>query len=193
MLWDDENLYIGAYLEEPHLWGTYDKHDMVVFHEHDFEVFIDPDGNKESYYELEFNVIGTIFDLYLDREYRLGGTAHHQWNCEGIEGEISKFGTANNSTDTDKGWQIEIKIPFRCLRPPSHVQNDGPENIRAGDSPAIGEKWRMNFSRVEWQLEKVGDGYLKKPGTNADNWAWTPQWAVDMHQLDHWGEIVFTR
>ena len=51
----------------------------------------------------------------------------------------------------------------------------------------------MNFSRVEWQLEKVGDGYLKKPGTNADNWAWTPQWAVDMHQLDHWGEIVFTR
>ena len=193
MLWDDENLYIGAYLEEPHLWATYDKHDMVVFHEHDFEVFIDPDGNKESYYELEFNVIGTIFDLYLDREYRLGGTAHHQWNCEGIEGEISKFGTANNSTDTDKGWQIEIKIPFRCLRPPSNVQDDGPENIRAGDSPAIGEKWRMNFSRVEWQLEKVGDGYVKKPGTNADNWAWTPQWAVDMHQLDHWGEIVFTR
>ena len=193
MLWDDENLYIGAYLEEPHLWATYDKYDMVVFHEHDFEVFIDPDGNKESYYELEFNVIGTIFDLYLDREYRLGGTAHHQWNCEGIEGAISKFGTANNSIDTDKGWQIEIKIPFRCLRPPSHVQNDGPENIRDGDSPAIGEKWRMNFSRVEWQLEKVGDGYLKKPGTNADNWAWTPQWAVDMHQLDHWGEIVFTR
>ena len=193
MLWDDENLYIGAYLEEPHLWATYDKHDMVVFHEHDFEVFIDPDGNKESYYELEFNVIGTIFDLYLDREYRLGGTAHHQWNCEGIEGAISKFGTANNSIDTDKGWQIEIKIPFRCLRPPSNVQNDGPENIRDGDSPAIGEKWRMNFSRVEWQLEKVGDGYVKKPGTNADNWAWTPQWAVDMHQLDHWGEIVFTR
>lgn len=193
MLWDDENLYIGAYLEEPHLWATYDKYDMVVFHEHDFEVFIDPDGNKESYYELEFNVIGTIFDLYLDREYRLGGTAHHQWNCEGIEGAISKFGTANNSIDTDKGWQIEIKIPFRCLRPPSHVQNDGPENIRDGDSPAIGEKWRMNFSRVEWQLEKVGDGYVKKPGTNADNWAWTPQWAVDMHQLDHWGEIVFTR
>ncbi len=193
MLWDDENLYIGAYLEEPHLWATYDKYDMVVFHEHDFEVFIDPDGNKESYYELEFNVIGTIFDLYLDREYRLGGTAHHQWNCEGIEGAISKFGTANNSIDTDKGWQIEIKIPFRCLRPPSNVQNDGPENIRDGDSPAIGEKWRMNFSRVEWQLEKVGDGYVKKPGTNADNWAWTPQWAVDMHQLDHWGEIVFTR
>jgi hypothetical protein len=193
MLWDDEYLYIGAYLEEPHLWGTYDKHDMVVFHEHDFEVFIDPDGNKESYYELEFNVIGTIFDLYLDREYRLGGAAHHEWNCEGIQGEISKFGTANNSTDTDKGWQIEIKIPFRCLRPPSTVQNDGPENIRHGDSPAIGEKWRMNFSRVEWQLEKVGDGYVKKPGTNADNWAWTPQWAVDMHQLDHWGEIVFTR
>ena len=193
MLWDDENLYIRAYLEEPHLWATYDKNDMLVFHEHDFEVFIDPDGNKESYYELEFNVIARIFDLYLDREYRLGGTAHHQWNCEGIKGEISKFGTANNSTDTDKGWQIEIKIPFRCLRPPSNVQDDGPENIRAGDSPAIGEKWRMNFSRVEWQLEKVGDGYVKKPGTNADNWAWTPQWAVDMHQLDHWGEIVFTR
>ena len=193
MLWDNDNLYIAADLEEPDLWGTYDKHDMVVFHEHDFEVFIDPDGNKESYYELEFNVIGTIFDLYLDREYRLGGTAHHEWNCKGIKGAITKLGSANNSTDTDKGWQIEIQIPFSSLRPPSTVKDDGPEKIRNGDTPAIGEQWRMNFSRVEWQLEKVGTGYVKKPGTQADNWVWTPQWALDMHRLDHWGQVLFTK
>ena len=200
MLWDNNYLYVAAYLQDPDLWATMDKRDMVVFHENDFEVFIDPEyqnfkgsqANTQSYYELEFNVIETIFDLYLSREYRLGGIAHPEWNCEGIQVHTKKYGTANNSTDTDTGWMIEIRIPFKCLRPPATVAGDTAENIRAGDSPEVGDKWRMNFSRVQWQLEKVGAGYVKKPGTKEDNWVWTPQWAVDMHRLEHWGVVKFT-
>jgi len=85
-----------------------------------------------------------------------------------------------------------MKIPFQCLRPPKTVTGDIAENIRNGDSPSVGEEWRMNFSRVEWQLEKVGTGYVKKPETKEDNWVWTPQWAVDMHRLEHWGVVKFT-
>ena len=200
MLWDDNYLYIAAYIEEPHLWATMDKRDMVIFHENDFEIFIDPqyqnfkgpEANKQSYYELEFNVIGTLFDLYLTKEYRLGGSAHPEWNCEGIDGQIKKWGTSNNAADTDKGWTVEIKIPFKCLRPPATVTNDETENIRNGDKPSVGDEWRMNFSRVEWQLEKVGNDYVKKPGTKEDNWVWSPQWTVDMHQLEHWGVVTFT-
>ncbi len=199
MLWDNDYLYVAAFLEEPHVWGTYNKRDMVVFHENDFEIFIDPqyeiftghEANHQSYYEIEFNVIGTVFDLYLTKEYRKGGIAHHEWNCEGLVGVLNSVGTQNNHKDEDTGWYVEIAIPFKCLRPPSTVQNDVTENIRDGLSPLEGDRWRINFSRVEWELEKVGTGYVKKPGTKEDNWVWSPQWAIDMHRLEHWGILTF--
>src|SRR5688500_5102352 len=43
MLWDDTHLYIAAEMEEPHLWATLTEHDAVIFHDNDFEVFLDPD------------------------------------------------------------------------------------------------------------------------------------------------------
>src|SRR5262245_39064809 len=42
MLWDDDYFYVGAELEEPHVWGALTNHDAVIFHDNDFEVFIDP-------------------------------------------------------------------------------------------------------------------------------------------------------
>ncbi|HEY3787696.1 MAG TPA: carbohydrate-binding family 9-like protein, partial [Urbifossiella sp.] len=51
MLWDDDALYILAELEEPDLWATLEKHDTVIFHDHDFEVFLDPDGDNHNYGE----------------------------------------------------------------------------------------------------------------------------------------------
>src|SRR5690242_7601187 len=39
MLWDDQALYIGAELEEPHVWATLTRHDSVIFQDNDFEIF----------------------------------------------------------------------------------------------------------------------------------------------------------
>ena len=55
MLWDDQFFYVGAELEEPHVWATLTERDSVIFHDNDFEVFIDPDGDTHLYYELEMN------------------------------------------------------------------------------------------------------------------------------------------
>ncbi len=49
MLWDDHYFYIGAELEEPHVWGTLTKHDSVIFNDNDFELFIDPNGANHEY------------------------------------------------------------------------------------------------------------------------------------------------
>src|SRR6185503_21227767 len=49
MLWDDEYFYVGAEMEEPHLWATLTEHDSVIFHDNDFEVFIDPNGDNHDY------------------------------------------------------------------------------------------------------------------------------------------------
>src|SRR5437868_7276725 len=46
MLWDDEGLYVLAELAEPHVWGTITKKNAVIFHDPDFEIFIDPDGDN---------------------------------------------------------------------------------------------------------------------------------------------------
>ena len=73
MLWDDTHFYVGAQMEEPHVWGTLTDRDAVIFHDNDFEVFIDADGDTHTYYELEINALGTEWDLLLVKPYRDGG------------------------------------------------------------------------------------------------------------------------
>ena len=60
-------------MEEPELWATYDVRDMIVFHEHDFEIFIDAPGGGRWYKELELNALNTVWNLLLDRPYADGG------------------------------------------------------------------------------------------------------------------------
>ena len=101
MLWDKEYFYFGAVLEETDLWATYEQRDMIVFHENDFEVFIDPDGDGREYYEIEINVLGTIFDLYLHRPYREGGPAEHGWDTNNMLSSIQTFGSIYDPSDRD--------------------------------------------------------------------------------------------
>ena len=189
MCWDDTHLYVAAEMEEPDLWGTYDVRDMIVFHEHDFEIFIDPDGDAREYYELEVNILGTIFDLYLHTAYRDGGPADHDWDCEGLRTAIHVDGTPNRPGDVDAGWSLEWAIPFAALVPP---RGDAlVESWRGGLVPHPWEVWRINFSRVQWQLDVVDGAYRKRPDTPEDNWTWTPQWEINMHVPQHWGYVRF--
>ena len=192
LLWDDTYLYVGVEMEEPDLWATYTERDQIVFHEHDFEIFIDPDGDAREYYELEVNVLGTIFDLYLYTAYRDGGPAEHDWDCEGLRTAITVDGTINDPSDRDRGWTLEWAIPFASLVPPrERVGNEGPERARGGAAPRPWETWRINFSRVQWHLDVEDGVYRKRPDTPEDNWTWSPQWEINMHVPQHWGFVRF--
>ncbi len=190
MLWDEKYLYIAADLAESDLWATLTKHDEIVFQDNDFEVFIDPDGDTREYYEIEVNAIGTIFDLYLPVPYRAGAKANHNWTAEGMRVAIHLDGTLNDSRDTDKGWQVEMAIPWTTFAPVAPA-NGGATFQRASRPPGIGDSWRINFSRVQWTLEKRGDSYAKVMGKPEDNWTWTPQWTIDMHIPQWWGFVTF--
>src|SRR5438132_558705 len=85
MLWDDQYFYVGAELEEPHVWGTLTQHDAVIFHDNDFEVFIDPNGDNHEYYEFEINALNTGWDLLLPRPYKDGGRAVNSWELPGLK------------------------------------------------------------------------------------------------------------
>lgn len=188
MLWDDEWLYIGAEMEEPDVWGTLRERDSVIFRDNDFEVFIDPDGDTHAYYELEVNALGTPWDLMLLKPYRDGGPAINGWDIDGLQARVEVKGTINRPGDRDEGWTIELALPWKILK----------EAAPAHRRPNVGERWRVNFSRVEWQTEIRDGKYVKrtKPGTTdplpEDNWVWSPQGAIDMHMPERWGYVQFS-
>lgn len=180
-LWDDRFLYVAAELEEPDLWATLGERDAVIYQEHDFELFLDPDGDGLHYFELEVNARGTVWDLTLDRPYHRGGRADNAWQAAGLALGIALDGTLNDPRDRDRGWTVELAIPWAAFGPPGGDR----------EPPRPGATWRVNFSRVEWRLQVVAGHYRKLPATAEDNWVWSPQGVIDMHRPERWGRLVF--
>jgi hypothetical protein len=56
--------------------------------------------------------------------------------------------------------------------------------------PRDGDQWRINFSRVEWKVDDAGKKIIGLP---EDNWVWSPQLMIDMHQPELWGYVQFSR
>jgi len=181
MLWDDGRLYIGADLAEPNLWATQREHDSVVFRENDFEFFVDPDGDNHGYGEFEMNALNTGWDLFLPRPYKDEGHAVNGWEIAGLKTAVHLDGTLNDPADVDRGWSIEIAVPWAALGELTHRPSP----------PRDGDQWRINFSRVEWALRPQGKGYRKIEGTSEHNWVWSPQHVIDMHRPETWGYVQF--
>lgn len=168
MMWDKENLYIGAQLLEDNIVARLTQRDTIIYKDNDFEVFIDPDGDGQHYFEFENNARGVLFDLMLDKPYRSGGSFFIPWNCEGVQIAVSHDGTLNNPKDKDRAWYVEMAIPFKALK-------------RDFKDPRDFKVWRINFSRVQWLV----------PGKPEENWVWTPTGRVDMHMPERWGFLRF--
>lgn len=182
MMWDDQYFYVAAEMEEPHVWGTLTEHDSVIFHDNDFEVFIDPDGDNHLYYEFEMNALNTTWDLMLGKPYKDGGPAIDSWEIPGLKSAVHVRGTLNNPNDRDEGWSVEIAFPWSALK---HAAG-------RPTPPAHGDQWRVNFSRVQWEHEIVDGKYKKVAGKPEDNWVWSPQGLIDMHRPERWGYVQFS-
>jgi len=187
MLWGDSCIYIAAKLQEPNVWAYETKHDAVVYHDNDFEVFINPNNTIHQYYEFEVNALNTVFDLFLNSPYRDWGSAMINYNAEGLRTAVKVQGTVNNPADTDQGWTVEIAIPFKSISIGNNV------NI-----PADGDLWRINFSRVEWDTDIHNGKYVKQTSTSGEtkpehNWVWSAQGVIDMHFPERWGYLQFSK
>jgi hypothetical protein len=171
MLWDDKYLYIAAELEEPDVKATLTQHDSVIFKDNDFEVFLKPLPDTESYYEFEMNAFNTGWDLFLPKPYSEDGQPDNSWDIQGLKTAIAVQGTLNQSHDKDRGWTVEIAYPLDAFASRQQVP-----------LPVPGTTWRINFSRVEWTA-----GQAKE-----DNWVWSPQGVIDMHVPSRWGYLHFS-
>ncbi len=189
MLWDKNFFYIAAELQEPDIWATLTNRDDIIFYDNDFEVFIDPDGNTHQYCELEMNAFNTVWDLLLIKPYRdINKAAIHDWDIKGLKTGVAVYGTLNKPDDTDSCWTVEIAFPWSAFEQLDEV------NL----PPHDGDQWRINFSRVQWQIEVKNGKYQKiiNPETNRpypeDNWVWSPHGVVNMHYPELWGYVQFS-
>ena len=189
MLWDDKYLYVGAEISEPNIWATLRQRDTVIFRDNDFEIFIDPNGSTQPYYETEINALGTVWDLLLREPYRDGQrVAVNAWDIKGLKVGVAIHGTLNNFADVDTGWTVELAFPWDVLG----------ECALDGAPPKEGSQWRINFSRVEWRGEVENGNYVKLTDPNTGqtlpeyNWVWSPQGLINMHYPEMWGFVQFS-
>ena len=182
MLWDDNYFYFGVEMEEPHIWATLKERDAVIYYDNDFEIFLDPDGDTHNYYELEVNAYETEWDLILLAPYHdHDKVALDSWDIPGLITKVNIDGTLNDPSDMDKGWSVEIAIPWKAFY----------NNYRSNESPKDGEQWKVNFSRVQWDVDIIKGKYVKTDNPEF-NWVWSPQGHIYMHFPHFWGLVQFT-
>ena len=187
ILWDDENLYIGALIEGNEIWAHQTEHDCVIFYDNDFEIFIDPDSDTQEYVEFEMNARNTYWDLLLTKAYRDGGSPVNGLEIKGISCAVKVCGKLNDPSADNRCWSVEVVIPFETLA----------ECDKARKPPVPGSFYRMNFSRVQWKVDVADNQFVKRsdPATGRplpeDNWVWAPTGVINIHYPELWAYVFF--
>ena len=104
-------------------WATMTKRDDLLYEEEVVEVFLDPVGDLECYFEIELNPLNTVLDLVI-RKSISGLKKDFVWQCEGLRTAVQR---------TARGWAAEFAIPFESLMPGAAQMTN----------------WRANFYRID--------------------------------------------
>ena len=192
MLWDEEALYVAARLDDDTIWATVEERDRIIYVDNDFEVFLAPQDTSHRYYELEMNANNAVWDLMMEKPMRDCVKRIIGWDIKGLESAVKICGEINNPSADNKYWSLEIKIPWFSLRE-CPLDSCWPPKM----APEVGDIWRMNFSRVEYDVDIVDNKYVKRCGEDGrtlpeHNWVWAPTGVIDIHMPEMWGYLIFT-
>ena len=101
-LWDERNLYVAFWAQEPFVAGQLTERDSIIFGENDLEVFID---GGDTYYEFEINALNTVYEVfYIYRDaYKKGGRFDVP-EFDLIENRARSFG-GNYDRSIDHFWR----------------------------------------------------------------------------------------
>lgn len=192
VLWDEEALYVGAQLCDDTIWATVQNRDELIFVDNDFEIFLAPQDSTHRYFELEMNAANVVWDLLMERPQRDCVRRIIGWDVQGLESAVKIDGELNNPNAENRGWSLEVKIPWFSLR---ECEKDRAYITKL--APQVGEIWRMTFSRVEWEVDVVDGKYVKRTDETGaclpeHNWLWSPTGVYDAHVPEMWGFLIFT-
>ncbi|MFQ5735192.1 MAG: carbohydrate-binding family 9-like protein, partial [Planctomycetaceae bacterium] len=139
LLWDDEHLYVSFHCRDAHVTAEHTKRDSPVYRDDCVEVFIAPNPkHPDNYFNIEMNVKGAFLDQH--HPDGPGVKRKQQWNATGVKIGVTVDGTLNDDSDTDRGWVLEVAVPFK---------NYG--KVAANTPPKAGDVWRLNLNRLGGQ------------------------------------------
>ena len=196
VLWDDTNLYVGFWVEEPHVKATLTQHGAHIYENNDVEVFI---AGRDAYYEFEINALNTVYEAFFiwQDAYDKGGyaqvpefersnpkvkpfngvdfTNHPRgmrvgswaWEFPGLKTAVHIDGTLNDDRDTDRGWTVELAFPWAGMK--WLAKADG-----RALPPKDGDVWRIDFSRFNQYK-------APPPAQDSSGWFWSRHGAWDSH------------
>lgn len=210
ILWDDDNLYVGFWVEEPYPTAHLTKRDSLIFSENDIEVFID---GGDCYYEFELNALNTVYEVFF-----IWRDAY----CRGGRFDMPEFDLLNAHTfggnfdrTEEHFWQgthprgtrwAFLDWDFPDMR--SAVAIDGQLNDKSAVSrgwtamlvfpwsgmkhlagnrslpPKDGDIWKLFLGR--FQKIQVGDGAIQAA------WCLTPHGVYDTHLTEKFSEVQFS-
>ncbi|MSR33120.1 MAG: hypothetical protein EXR99_16665 [Gemmataceae bacterium] len=137
LLWDWENLYFLASMEDADLFADVREHDGQTWNNDVFELFFRPDASKGGYYEFQVNAANTIFDAFFPKRNLEGILNQSKADRFHVEAKVALKGTLNQRNDQDTGWSVEGKIPWIDFS-------------KCGGRPQPGETWRFALCRYDY-------------------------------------------
>lgn len=162
---DHNYLYVAFDVKDSDIHAELKENDAPIYdHDDVVEIFIDPTGTADPYYEIQVSAAGVKFDS------RFNGRRKNRtdsWDS-GIKYAVKLNGTLNDPSDEDTGWSAEIAIPWKSL-----VQTP----------PKDGDTWKVFFHRI--------NRYSNKKSTREDFTSWTPAYSGDLHNIKFMGNLVF--
>lgn len=168
LLWDDVALYFAAQMEDADLYGNITDQDGNTWENDVFELFFQPDAEREPYYEFQVNPLNTHFDSCF---LSLGGERVARWKKAHEfrwQTQLMLGGTLNDKSDKDTGWFVEGKIPWSDFR-------------HTGGKPQAGDVWRFALCRYDYSVA------FDAPDLSTT----APLTRVDFHQTENYGRLTF--
>lgn len=116
LLWDDKFLYAAFDVPDTDITSPFVERDEPVWQNDCVELFVVPDRQNGTYWEIEISPTGAIYDAlctkYLDR---WSSDMKIEKSLAGLQIGQALHGTPNQSDDRDEGYTVEVAIPFEQL------------------------------------------------------------------------------
>jgi hypothetical protein len=145
LLWDAKSLYVAFEVTDKDIIGGFDKgaKDPHLWTKDTVEIMVDPDGDGDNkdYYEIQVSPQNLVFDSRFDT-YNLpkggpeGPFGNQDWSAK-LKSAVVVDGTLDKTGDEDKGYVVEIAIPWTSF---DKVKRTPPE---------LGDTWRLNFYAMQ--------------------------------------------
>jgi len=162
MVWDDQFLYVSYECEDAHISAAHTERDSPVYEDDCVELFTAPSPSQpNNYFNIEMNVNRAILDQHHPRGP--GRSQTQNWNAVGIQIATTVDGTLNQDTDTDRGWVLEVAIPFSNFA-----------EVTGTSRPREGDIWHLNLNRLggntnpqysQWSPGKTSQPAFHTPDT----------------------------